>query len=85
MRPPDGVEGPTLNFEYEARYVVPVWPSVEGQQQLQIHLDIAVAELRAAAEWARQAGASVAAFQPQEDVRVMLDPVGHPFCLFLAG
>jgi len=24
----------------------------------------------------------VAAFQPQDDVRVMLDPAGHPFCLY---
>jgi hypothetical protein len=22
-------------------------------------------------------------FQPQEDVRVLSDPVGHPFCLYL--
>ena len=30
-----------------------------------------------------QAGATLADFQPQEDVRVYLDPAGHPFCLFL--
>ncbi|HSZ43609.1 MAG TPA: hypothetical protein VK817_26890 [Trebonia sp.] len=28
-------------------------------------------------------GAVVAGFQPQEDVRVLLDPAGHPFCLYL--
>ena len=27
--------------------------------------------------------ATVADFQPQDDVRVMLDPAGHPFCLYL--
>jgi hypothetical protein len=27
----------------------------------------------------------VAQIQPQEDVRVMLDPDGHPFCLFVSG
>lgn len=27
-------------------------------------------------------GASVADHQPQAEVRVMLDPDGHPFCLF---
>ena len=27
-------------------------------------------------------GAEVAAFQPQSNVRVMLDPAGHPFCLY---
>jgi hypothetical protein len=24
----------------------------------------------------------VAAYQPQDDVRVLLDPAGHPFCLY---
>ena len=28
-------------------------------------------------------GATVAELQPQADVRVHLDPAGHPFCLFL--
>ena len=28
-------------------------------------------------------GATLAGFQPQEDVRVCLDPAGHPFCLYL--
>lgn len=27
-------------------------------------------------------GARQAAYQPQDDVRVMVDPAGHPFCLF---
>jgi hypothetical protein len=27
-------------------------------------------------------GATVAEFQPQEDVRVCLAPAGHPFCLY---
>jgi hypothetical protein len=28
-------------------------------------------------------GATLAGFQPQDDVRVCLDPAGHPFCLYL--
>jgi hypothetical protein len=28
-------------------------------------------------------GATLAGFQPQDDVRVCLDPAGNPFCLFL--
>jgi catechol 2,3-dioxygenase-like lactoylglutathione lyase family enzyme len=79
LRPPDGQAGPTLNFEYEADYVAPVWPSVEGRQQLQEHLDIAVDELAPAVAWAERAGATLAAYQPQDGVRVMLDPAGHPF------
>jgi hypothetical protein len=28
------------------------------------------------------AGTSLASYRPQEHVRVLLDPPGHPFCLF---
>ncbi|WP_027943810.1 VOC family protein [Amycolatopsis taiwanensis] len=83
IRPPASSTGPALNFEYEADYVPPVWPSVTGEQQLQTHLDIAVDDLGAAVAWAQQAGATLAEFQPQDRVRVVFDPVGHPFCLFL--
>jgi hypothetical protein len=72
----------TLNFEVESDYVRPTWPSVAGQQQIMEHLDIAVEDLDQAVLWAEQLGATQAEFQPQEDVRVMLDPAGHPFCLF---
>jgi hypothetical protein len=52
---------------------------------MMIHLDIAVDDLESAVAWAIAAGARLAEFQPQNDVRVMLDPVGHPFCLFAAS
>jgi SAM-dependent methyltransferase/catechol 2,3-dioxygenase-like lactoylglutathione lyase family enzyme len=84
IRPPAGTPGPRLNFEYEAAYVAPVWPSAAGEQQIQTHLDIAVEDLAASTAWAVEMGATLAEFQPQEDVRVLLDPVGHPFCLFAA-
>jgi catechol 2,3-dioxygenase-like lactoylglutathione lyase family enzyme len=83
VRPPDGTAGPTLNFEFEARYTRPVWPSEAGRQHITEHLDIAVENLDAAIAWAVEAGATLAGYQPQEDVRVLLDPAGHPFCLFL--
>ena len=82
MRPPAGRVGPRLNFEYEAEYRRPVWPSEPGQQHTTIHLDIAVEDLGAAVTWAIEAGAVLAEYQPQENVRVMIDPAGHPFCLF---
>jgi catechol 2,3-dioxygenase-like lactoylglutathione lyase family enzyme len=85
LRPPAGSVGPTLNFEFEPDYQAPVWPSVAGEQQIQTHLDIAVDDLAAAVAWSVEAGASPALFQPQDDVRVMLDPAGHPFCLFLGA
>jgi predicted enzyme related to lactoylglutathione lyase len=49
---------------------------------MQLHLDIEVDDLAAAVELAVAAGATVAEFQPQDDVRVCLDPAGHPFCLW---
>ena len=36
----------------------------------------------ASVAWAVQTGAALAEHQPREHVRVMLDPAGHPFCLF---
>jgi hypothetical protein len=49
------------------------------------HLDFEVDDLEAAVTHAVELGAEVAAFQPQNDVRVMLDPAGHPFCLYNDG
>jgi glyoxalase superfamily protein len=31
--------------------------------------------------WATALGATLAVAQPQDNVRVLLDPAGHPFCL----
>ena len=80
LRPEDGGSG--LSFQLEADHVPPVWPAGPGDQQMQVHLDIEVDDLEAAGEIAREAGATLAEFQPQADVRVWLDPAGHPFCLF---
>lgn len=81
--PPGGGAG--LSFQTESRYVRPVWPAGPGDQQMQVHLDIGVDDLDAAGREVVRAGAVLADHQPQEDVRVYLDPVGHPFCLFLRG
>jgi len=63
-------------------YEPPVWPPEPGKPGIQLHLDIEVSDLAAAVEHAVELGATVADFQPQEDVRVLLDPAGHPFCLY---
>lgn len=47
------------------------------------HLDVAVDDLEGGVAWALNAGARLADYRPQEHVRVMLDPAGHPFCLFV--
>jgi catechol 2,3-dioxygenase-like lactoylglutathione lyase family enzyme len=80
LRPPSGGVG--LSFEMEPDYVPPVWPSTQGDQQIMSHIDVAVADVEEAVHWAIEAGASLADHQPQDGVRVMLDPAGHPFYLF---
>jgi catechol 2,3-dioxygenase-like lactoylglutathione lyase family enzyme len=81
LRPPGG--GQTLSFQTEERYVRPVWPAGPGDQQMMMHLEIKVDDLDASVAHAVAQGATLASFQPQDDVRVCLDPAGHPFCLFL--
>ena len=83
LRPPDGGAG--LSFQRESAYVRPTWPAGPGDQQMQLHLDIEVEDLETAGARAVAAGAVLAEFQPQEDVRVYLDPAGHPFCLWVGG
>ena len=82
LKPPADEPGPTLNFEGERRFRRPTWPSADGGQNATQHLDIWVQDLAAATEWAVSQGAVLADFQPQDDVRVLFDPSGHPFCLF---
>lgn len=72
-----------LSFQREEGYVRPAWPAGPGDQQMMLHLEIRVDDLDAAASHAVGRGAALADFQPQEEVRVCLDPAGHPFCLWL--
>ena len=81
VRPPGGGAG--LSFQTEQHYVRPTWPAQPGNQQMMLHLDINVDDLDAAGAHAVAAGAVLAEYQPQANVRVLLDPAGHPFCLAL--
>lgn len=72
-----------LGFQTEEQYVRPVWPAESGAPQMSMHLDLEVDDLEQAVAHALACGAEQAAHQPQDDVRVMLDPAGHPFCLYL--
>jgi Glyoxalase-like domain len=77
-------EGRTyLAFQLEPDHQPPAWPSGAGDQQMQVHLDVGVTDVARAVADAVTLGATVAGFQPQDDVRVMIDPAGHPFCLYL--
>ncbi len=80
---PSEEAGYNLAFATEQNYVRPVWPSEVGKPLMMMHLDIEVDDLGESVAHAVECGAEVASFQPQENVRVMLDPAGHPFCLYL--
>jgi catechol 2,3-dioxygenase-like lactoylglutathione lyase family enzyme len=81
LRSPDGGAG--LSFQTETHYVHPTWPAGPGEQQMMLHLDLEVDDLAEAGAHAVSCGAVLAGYQPQADVRVYLDPAGHPFCLFV--
>ncbi|MDQ2790849.1 MAG: VOC family protein [Actinomycetota bacterium] len=83
LRPPGGGTG--LSFQAEEGHVPPAWPAGPGEQQMMMHLDLRVDDLEAACRHAEMCGATLAALQPQDDVRVYRDPAGHPFCLLLSS
>jgi catechol 2,3-dioxygenase-like lactoylglutathione lyase family enzyme len=72
-----------LAFQTNAGYEPPVWPAGPGDQQMQFHLDFEVRDLEAAVEDALRLGARLAEYQPQYDVRALIDPAGHVFDLWL--
>jgi catechol 2,3-dioxygenase-like lactoylglutathione lyase family enzyme len=75
--------GYNLAFMTEQDYARPVWPPEPGRPQKSMHLDVEVDDLDEAVAHAVACGAELASYQPQDSVRVMLDPAGHPFCLYL--
>jgi Glyoxalase-like domain len=81
IRPPQ--DGIYMVFQRSEDYVAPVWPAGPGDQRTMMHLDIEVTELDNAVADAVLLGARLAEFQPQENVRVLFDPAGHPFCFCL--
>ncbi len=80
---PNPAGGIGLSFQREDFYVQPTWPAKPGEQQMMLHLEIRVDDLAAGCAHAQASGATLAEYQPQDDVRVHLDPDGHPFCLYL--
>ena len=74
-------QGPFFVFQQADGYRAPVWPPVDGEQRPMMHFDFQVGDLDSAVAEAVALGATVAESQPQENVRVLLDPAGHPFCL----
>lgn len=78
-------ERPGLSFQREPADTPPAWPVREGGAVMQAHLDVLVDDLDAEADRAVALGARVEEHQPAPGVRVMRDPHGHVFCLFLPG
>ena len=72
----------SLGVQKAEVYEPPVWPPEHGRPGMQLHLEVEVTDLAAAVEHAIELGATLADHQPQDDVRVLLDPAGHPFCLY---
>lgn len=76
-----------LGFQFDQDYTRPVWPGDKGDQLQMIHLDIQVDDRLKAQEFALSLGATMPEEQfcqpewPSQWV-TMLDPAGHPFCLF---
>jgi hypothetical protein len=54
-----------------------------------LHLEVKVGDLEAAVATAIDAGGTEAPWQPPDRdpdrLRVVLDPAGHPLCLFVSG
>ena len=71
-----------LAIQLNHDYVRPTWPGEPGSPQMMLHLDFEVTDLEAEVARAVALGAELPEHQPQDDVRVLLDPAGHPFCLY---
>lgn len=73
--------GPFFVFQQADGYQTPTWPPVDGAQRPMMHFDFQVGDLDEAVAEAVALGARLASAQPHENIRVLLDPAGHPFCL----
>ena len=75
-----------IEIQFDEYHVPPVWPGQAGSQSMQLHLDFRVEDVAIAVDWALSCGARQAEPQPANRdpnrLRIMLDPSGHPFCLF---
>lgn len=87
VRDPNGGVG--LNFQADDWYEPPTWPEEPGERTKMLHFEILVDDVEAAVEVVLRVGGTEAPHQPSDRdrtrLRVMLDPAGHPFCLFVQG
>jgi hypothetical protein len=75
-----------IEIQWEEHHVRPTFPGTAGKPTMQLHLDFQVEDVAVAVAWAIECGAEQAAWQPPtrdpSRLRIMLDPAGHPFCLW---
>ena len=85
----DPAGGVHLNIQGEDWYRPPTWPEQPGELTKMMHFEVQVDDLEAAVALAIDAGGTENPWQPptrnRERMRIMLDPAGHPLCLFLKG
>lgn len=79
----DDAGGVSVAVQHEPDQEPVVWPAGPGEQHMQVHLEVRADSLEAGVAHALSCGATLAARQDQDDVRVMLDPEGHPFCVWV--
>lgn len=76
-------DGLFIGFQRVEDYRAPQWPGQTVPQQ--IHVDFGVADLDEAEARLLALGAGKPEHQPDEArFRVLVDPAGHPFCIFRA-
>jgi catechol 2,3-dioxygenase-like lactoylglutathione lyase family enzyme len=84
LRDPTGGMG--INVQADDDYAPPTWPAAPSKQTMMMHFEIQVPDVPAAVEQASALGATEAEWQPPNRdpdlLRVMVDPTGHPFCLW---
>lgn len=82
----DRSAGMVINIQAEDWYVAPVWPEEDDAQTKMMHFEIEVDHVPNAVERALALGAKEAPNQPADRdptrLRVLVDPAGHPFCLW---
>ena len=81
--------GVHINIQGDPDYRPPTWPEKPGELTKMLHFEVQVDDVDAAVALGVELGGTEAPWQPPDRnrarIRVMLNPAGHPLCLFLPG
>jgi len=82
----DPQSGLWINIQANDWYIPPVWPENLPSQTKMMHFEVRVPDVPTAVSRSVAFGAQESSWQPADRdpsrLRVMLDPAGHPFCLW---